>query len=94
VGKRRDSSDLLDMEWWRSQWTEAEWSSILANGQCQPESIRRATYTGRPLGSADFVADLERRLGRKLKRQKAGRPKHPPSPVLGGQLSLQAAENW
>jgi hypothetical protein len=37
------------------------------------DAIRRAARTGRPLGSAAFVADLESRTGRKLARQKPGR---------------------
>lgn len=36
--------------------------------------IRNAERSGRPLGPADFVADLERRLGRPIARRSAGRP--------------------
>lgn len=36
-------------------------------------AIRAAETTGRPLGTADFVADLERRLGRPLARRAPGR---------------------
>ena len=35
-------------------------------------AIRAGERTGRPLGSADFVGDLERRLGRVLARQRPG----------------------
>jgi len=35
--------------------------------------IRRATYTGRPLGSKEFVAGLEARLGRILELRPGGR---------------------
>jgi len=45
--------------------TEPEASAVAA--------LRAAESTGRPLGADDFVADLERRLGRKLRRQKPGR---------------------
>jgi len=45
--------------------TEPEASAVAA--------LRAAESTGRPLGEDDFVADLERRLGRKLRRQKPGR---------------------
>jgi putative transposase len=41
-------------------------------------ALRAAEATGRPLGSADFVADLERRLGRKLARGRPG-----PAPKAG-----------
>ena len=45
--------------------TEPEASAVAA--------LRAAESIGRPLGADDFVADLERRLGRKLRRQKPGR---------------------
>jgi len=41
-------------------------------------ALRAAEATGCPLGSADFVADLERRLGRKLARGRPG-----PAPKAG-----------
>jgi putative transposase len=36
-------------------------------------AIRATETTGRPLGTADFVADLERRLGRPIARRAPGR---------------------
>ena len=36
-------------------------------------AIRAAETTGRPLGTAAFVADLERRLGRAIARRAPGR---------------------
>jgi putative transposase len=36
-------------------------------------ALRAAESTGRPLGPADFVADLERRLGRPIARRAPGR---------------------
>lgn len=39
------------------------------------EKIRRATSSGRPLGSIDFVESLEQLLSRKLLAEKVGRPK-------------------
>jgi len=38
------------------------------------ESIRRATHTGEPLGSGEFVAALENRAGRRLRVLARGRP--------------------
>jgi len=38
-------------------------------------AIRRATSTGRPLGSEGFTKKLERTLGRDLFPKKGGRPK-------------------
>ena len=39
------------------------------------ENIRKHTETGRPLGNAGFVAQLETKLGRKLHALPRGRPK-------------------
>ena len=36
-------------------------------------ALRAAQQTGRPLGNADFVADLEQRLGRPIARRAPGR---------------------
>ena len=47
--------------------------------------LRAAESTGRPLASADFVADLERRLGRPIARRAPGRK---PARVTGGQPIL------
>lgn len=38
------------------------------------DQIRKATSTGRPLGSSTFLEILERQLGRSLKPSKRGRP--------------------
>jgi len=38
-------------------------------------ALRRATLTGRPLGSESFVKRLERGLARKLDPKRTGRPK-------------------
>jgi putative transposase len=35
-------------------------------------ALRRAETTGRPLGAADWLADIERRTGRTLAAQKRG----------------------
>ncbi|MFO8049987.1 MAG: transposase [Desulfosudaceae bacterium] len=39
----------------------------------EQEEIRKHSRTGRPLGKSAFVAELEHKLGRKLKPQKPGR---------------------
>ena len=50
------------------------WAEFLDAGLSETEhrAIASAERTGRPLGSADFVEDLERRLGRVLTRRKPG----------------------
>ncbi len=78
----QDPTGLLDLAWWSQCWEPADWQSIL--DEPSPESpaagdeipaIRRATYTGRPFGSAAFIEEVGRRLGRRLDRQKGGRPR-------------------
>ena len=49
-------------------------------------SLREAEGIGRPLGTADFVTELERRLGRPVARRSPGR-RAVPVPV-GEQLNL------
>jgi putative transposase len=52
----------------------ADWHALLAQGldEADRAKLRRGERTGRPLGSAAFVADLEARTGRTLARQKPG----------------------
>jgi putative transposase len=51
-----------------------DWRGFLAEGldAADHEAIRAGERTGRPLGSARFVARLEKRLDRPLARQKPG----------------------
>jgi putative transposase len=66
----------LEMEPWRKRWTMAEWRQHLSAGESASDvaTLRRYTHTGRPLGSYEFVADLEHSTLRPLLPQKAGRP--------------------
>lgn len=52
-----------------------DWTDFLGAGlgEVEHRAIQRGERTGRPLGSAEFTADLERRLGRPLAPQKRGR---------------------
>ncbi|MET0272117.1 MAG: transposase [Phenylobacterium sp.] len=47
-------------------------------------ALRAAEATGRPLGTPDFVADLERRLGRPIARRAPGRKPAPKPEVQAG----------
>lgn len=49
------------------------------------QALREAEGSGRPLGNADFIADLERLLGRPVARRAPGRK---PKTSIGGQLDL------
>ena len=66
---------------WAPRQDAARWREYLhaAGAGADAEAIRRSTHTGRPLGAADFVADLERALRRPLAAQKGG---HPPKKRL------------
>ena len=52
-----------------------DWPAFLAGGLAddEREALRAGERTGRPLGSAAFVAGLEQSLGRPLARRKPGR---------------------
>lgn len=69
----------LEMERWRERWTVAEWRNYLTAAESQTDQIalRRCTHTGRPLGTPDFVAALEKSTFRLLAPRKGGRPKQP-----------------
>ncbi|MCA1828873.1 MAG: transposase [Myxococcales bacterium] len=53
-----------------------DWEAFLASGlDTDPiEDLRKHQRTGRPLGNSDFVTDVERALGRKLRPDKRGPP--------------------
>jgi putative transposase len=77
---------LLEMQPFRDAWQSTEWREYLdqAGALEEAESIRMATHTGRPLGNAEFVSDLERTLRRRLAPQRGGRP--PKDQLLDDQL--------
>lgn len=56
----------------KSDYVEFIRSSIPAG---EIEKIRRGARTGRPLGSEKFVAEIERRLGKRLAALPVGRPR-------------------
>ena len=64
-----------------------DFAALLQTGADDPAfaSLRAAETTGRALGTVDFVADLERRLGRPIARRAPGR-KPSASPVDQGVL--------
>lgn len=83
----QDDTGLLDMKPWRAAFTPQEWRAVLESGEDPEESeqLRRSTRTGRPLGGAEFVEELERRLGRMLRPRRPG-PK--PKTLDSGQGTL------
>ncbi|MGD0199717.1 MAG: transposase [Bryobacteraceae bacterium] len=91
----RGASDrLLDLEVWRLWWTPESWCDFLAAAvtcDAEADQIRASTHTGRPLGSAEFVRDLERTLHRSLVAQKGGRPRKKPADTAQACLGFSAS---
>jgi putative transposase len=82
----------LEMARWRQTWGEANWRQFLAEGEAESElyAIRRSTWTGRPLGAAEFTRALEEQTHRRLTVGKPGRPRKAPvveyDPARAGKL--------
>jgi hypothetical protein len=66
----------LDMEKWMKRWTGTSWQAFLLAGETVEDltAIRENTHTGRPLGTPEFVKQLEGATLRRLTPQKGGRP--------------------
>ena len=69
----------LELELWQKRWTVAAWIRHLADGESPDEvtALRQFTHTGRPLGAAPFVAQLEQSTLRLLAPRKRGRRQKP-----------------
>jgi putative transposase len=73
------ANEMLEMERWQTRWTAAGWREYLAAGELPADlnALRQCTHTGRPLGTAEFVAALEQTTLRRLAPRKGGRPPKP-----------------
>jgi putative transposase len=71
-GKEPDEYLALDV--WRRHWTAATWREYLEGGEVESKLaiIRQRTHTGRPLGNAEFIQNLEKATQRQLALQKRG----------------------
>lgn len=68
--------DILSAEGWLEEWELNAYREFLRDEDRGIEaSIRKATATGRPLGSGRFIKILEKILERDILPKKAGRPK-------------------
>ncbi len=67
-------NDFLALEIWSRRWTSTSWTEYLACGELESDlaAIRQRTHTGRPLGNAEFVQQLEKTTNRALALQKRG----------------------
>jgi len=65
----------LAMEEWQGRWDVASWRNYLEAGETESErmAVRQSTHTGRPLGSEEFVHELEEAAMRPLAPRKGGR---------------------
>ncbi len=73
-----DETGLLDMNIWSKRFNGAQWRAFLEEGIKSDiyRKLRTSTQTGRPLGSKEFIHQLEQITGRKLLPQNPGRKTH------------------
>jgi len=80
---RHAHDELLDWDWneWMEEarlgaWNYEDWKATLLASAPREEldRVRRATRLGEPLGSEEFVKDLEAKAGRRLRVWAQGRP--------------------
>ena len=76
-GSRHGKHSLLDWDHWESRGGVDGWRQLLERPEDvrDVQRLRRATYAGAPLGSAEFVENMEQRFGRQWR--KLGRPRSP-----------------
>jgi len=70
-----EPDELLEMEPWRENRSVASWRDFLSAGETESElaAIRQCTHSGRPLGTKEFVKELEEMTRRQLAPRKGGR---------------------
>jgi putative transposase len=64
-----DPKDILDMSFWEDRGASEAWRSLLATPEelLAVRLLQKGTFTGRPVGTTDFVDQLEMHLERKLR---------------------------
>ncbi len=92
----RDLTGWLDLAEWSKAYSPERWHEVLrttVEEEAKWERIREATRTGRPLGEAGFILELEQRLHRRLAPEKPGRhPRGIPPMTEQFGLFLEAGE--
>ena len=70
-------STLLDWQFYTTSGGRERWIALLAEPEelAAIRALQRGTFTGRPVGSPEFVARLEQELGRPLARRQGQRPR-------------------
>jgi putative transposase len=83
---------FVQMAAWREFYTAARWRETLRLGvddEILRERLRSATRTGRPLGSEEFLEEIECNTSRALRPRQVGRPrKAPQRPQLGLEIGI------
>jgi len=77
--------DWLEVSAWSARFTPEDWREYLRSSELTEAELRLRinTYTGRPAGSAAFVARAEATLCRCLGPKKGGRPRKIPQTAVG-----------
>ena len=85
-------ASMLDMDPWQKRWTAPDWAEYLHAGESDADlsALRHCTHNGRPLGSAEFISQLEQTILRPLAPQKGGRPKKHPTDDRQARFALIA----
>jgi len=84
------SGGLGELTPWKAKYDWLRWQEALRSSideEAFGQRFREASRRGRPLGDKEFVENLERRCGRRLRARPVGRPKKI-SAEEGGHLSL------
>ena len=82
----------LDLQLWQKRWTAEAWIRYLAAGESGADiaALRQFTHTGRPLGTAAFVAGLEQSTLRLLAPRRRGRHPQPAADSDQAQITFVA----
>jgi len=75
--KNRDERDLLDLRKWPDWGKGKPWKKELRIRVAEDvkQTVRKSTMSGRPLGSSKYLDRIERRIGRRVRAAKVGRPR-------------------
>ena len=96
----KDTPHLLDMQFWSSSGGARHWKELLASpgDERQLKRLKLATYSGKPLGSEDFVkkalSDLAARHTPDLDRKKPGSSLGFPGRAKAGVWAVGGENNW
>ncbi|MBI4877227.1 MAG: hypothetical protein HY822_21575 [Acidobacteria bacterium] len=84
---------VLDLGWWREEGAGSDWSEVLRGDDGDSgRQLRQCTYSGKPFGGEEFVAEISGKFGRHWKpgrpRKARGSPPGTAQAVAAGQMLL------